>query len=157
MTFWKWWTSFITVISVTVLAQIQFGIIDFIRYNDPTYITSVVIGIAILSTLWIGYFSYTVQFKNETPPDSQMEQLWFIADTVMSIGMVGTLIGFLMVLTSTFTDIDTSSAEEMRRVIGSLAAGMGVALLTSLAGLLSSIYLKLQLVLLESGYSDGQA
>ena len=154
MTFWKWWTSFITVIAVTVLAQGQFGIIDFIRYNDPTYITSVVIGIAILSTLWIGYFSYLVQFKNQTPADSNMEQLWFIADTVMSIGMVGTLIGFLMVLTSTFTDIDTSSAEEMRKVIGSLAAGMGVALLTSLAGLLSSIYLKFQLVLLEGGTDD---
>ena len=63
-------------------------------------------------------------------------------DMVMSIGMVGTLIGFLIVLTTTFTDIDTTSAAAMKEVIGTLASGMGIALMTSLIGLISSIILK---------------
>ena len=38
----------------------------------------------------------------------------------------------------------------MKRVIGTLASGMGIALLTSLCGLVSSILLKFELVLLDA-------
>jgi hypothetical protein len=72
----------------------------------------------------------------------------------MSIGMVGTLIGFLIVLTTTFTDIDTTSAAAMKEVIGTLASGMGIALMTSLMGLITSIILKLQLVLMENSNEE---
>jgi hypothetical protein len=54
------------------------------------------------------------------------------------------------VLTTTFVDIDTTSTQEMKRVIGTLASGMGIALLTSLCGLVSSILLKFELVLLDA-------
>jgi hypothetical protein len=75
---------------------------------------------------------------------------WFIADAVMSIGMVGTLLGFLIVLTSAFENVDTSDTQAMQDVIGQLASGMGTALLTSLMGLISSVILKFQLVMLEA-------
>ena len=64
--------------------------------------------------------------------------------------MVGTLVGFLVVLTTTFTNITGYTPEELKDVIGALASGMGIALITSLTGLLSSIVLKFQLVLLDS-------
>ena len=76
--------------------------------------------------------------------------MWFFSDVVMSIGMVGTLIGFLVVLTTVFADIDTTSTEAMKQVIGNLANGMGIALTTSLCGLIASIILKFELILLES-------
>lgn len=150
MAFWKWWTSFVLIGVLTGVAQFSFNIIDFIKQNDPTYITIAVIIISLITTLIIGYRAYLLQFKNELPYSEQLEPLWFSADAVMSVGMVGTLVGFLMVLTGTFTDVDTSSTEAMKEVIGQLAAGMGVALLTSLAGLISSIILKFQLVMLEN-------
>ena len=68
--------------------------------------------------------------------------------------MVGTLVGFLIVLTSTFTSIEGYTPEELKTVIGELASGMGIALITSLTGLLSSIILKFQLVLLDSDGGD---
>jgi ABC-type long-subunit fatty acid transport system fused permease/ATPase subunit len=68
----------------------------------------------------------------------------------MSIGMVGTLLGFLIVLTSAFENVDTSDTQAMQDVIGQLASGMGTALLTSLMGLISSVILKFQLVMLEA-------
>ena len=122
--------------------------------NDPTYITFAVFVVFILTTLAIGYYSYKLQFKNKYPSESKLSPLWFSADAVMSLGMVGTLLGFLMVLTSAFQDVDTSSAEAMKEVIGQLAKGMGTALLTSLAGLIASIILKFQLVMLESANDD---
>ena len=63
--------------------------------------------------------------------------------------MVGTLFGFLLVLYSTFDGIDVSDTESMKKAIETLANGMGTALLTSLVGLVSSIVIKLQLVILE--------
>ena len=69
--------------------------------------------------------------------------------------MIGTLLGFLMVLTSAFTDVDTSDVEAMQEVIGQLATGMGTALLTSLVGLISSTLLKVQLVMLDTANSLG--
>ena len=68
--------------------------------------------------------------------------------------MVGTLIGFLIVLTTTFTNISDYTPEELKSIIGTLASGMGIALITSLTGLLSSILLKFQLVLLDAGHTD---
>jgi biopolymer transport protein ExbB/TolQ len=64
--------------------------------------------------------------------------------------MVGTLFGFLMVLGQSFSEIDTSSTESMTAAISLLATGMSTALVTSLVGLIASLWLKLQLVVLDS-------
>jgi biopolymer transport protein ExbB/TolQ len=64
--------------------------------------------------------------------------------------MVGTLVGFLIVLTTTFQNIDQTNAAEIKRIISELASGMGIALITSLTGLISSIIMKFELVMLES-------
>ena len=73
---------------------------------------------------------------------------WFASDAVMSLGMVGTLFGFLMVLGQSFSEIDTSSVDSMTDAISILATGMSTALVTSLVGLIASLWLKLQLVIL---------
>ena len=101
-------------------------------------------------TAIIGFHAYQIQFNNKKVSENKLQPLWYFSETVMSIGMVGTLIGFLVVLTTTFVDIDTTSTQEMKRVIGTLASGMGIALLTSLCGLVSSILLKFELVLLDA-------
>ncbi len=150
MAFWKWWSTIIVILFLGSYLQYELKIFQFILANDPTFITFGVVACFFATVLPIGYFSYRKQFKKISPTESQLIPLWFSADAVMSIGMVGTLLGFLMVLTSTFQDVDTTSAQAMKEVIGQLAAGMGTALLTSLAGLIASILLKLQLVMLES-------
>lgn len=148
--FWKWWSTIIIFFVSLYYLEYKLSLFNFILSNDPTYITFSVIIVFILTTLVIGYHSYKLQIKNIYPSESKLSPLWFSADAVMSLGMVGTLLGFLMVLTSAFQDVDTSSAEAMKEVIGQLAKGMGTALLTSLAGLIASIILKFQLVMLES-------
>jgi len=150
MFFWKWWTFFVLSIVSLWYVQYELDVYTFILENDPTYITIVVSIIFFLSTLVVGTLSYQKQFSQKEPKPKTLENLWFTADAVMSLGMVGTLLGFLMVLTSTFQDVDTSSTEAMKEVIGQLAAGMGTALLTSLAGLISSILLKTQLMILDT-------
>lgn len=150
MYFWKWWTGFVLSFVAVGYVQSQLDIFNFVLNNDPTYITFLIITILLFCSILIGVLSYNKQFKQQKTSKSALDMQWFVADAVMSLGMVGTLLGFLMVLTSTFQDVDTSSTEAMKEVIGQLASGMGTALLTSLAGLISSILLKMQLVMLES-------
>ena len=116
MPFWKWWTSIVVLVLSLSYVQYELDILGFVYENDPTKITMIIAAIFLLATLRIGFLSWKSQFGD---PDIYAEKtpqdlLWFSSDVVMSIGMVGTLIGFLIVLTTTFTDIDTTSAAAMK-------------------------------------------
>ncbi|MCG7944818.1 MAG: MotA/TolQ/ExbB proton channel family protein [Candidatus Thiodiazotropha taylori] len=148
MQFWKNWTIFIIVISAAFALQIAFEIGTFAIQNDTTYISLGIIFIYIILSLVILKKSYEKQSLGHETDNSF---LWYSSDAVMSLGMVGTLLGFLFVLTSSFQNVDTASADAIKQVIGELAAGMGIALITSLTGLCTSILIKLKLVVLESG------
>ena len=149
MIFWKWWTSIVLVGASVFAGSYYLNIVSFVLENDPTYITVGIAALFVITTLWIGTLSWRVKNGTKLSENNTMP-IWFFADAVMSIGMVGTLLGFLIVLTSAFQNVDTSDTQAMQDVIGQLASGMGTALLTSLMGLVSSVILKFQLVMLET-------
>jgi hypothetical protein len=149
MSFWKWWTTIVTVVVGFTAAEFYLNIIDFFTGVDNTRISIIIFGIFCAVNIALGFYAYMIQFKKKRISEQTLQTMWFFSDAVMSIGMVGTLIGFLVVLTTVFTDIDTTSSEAMKEVIGNLANGMGIALTTSLCGLITSILLKFELVLLE--------
>lgn len=136
MKMWQWWFVVNTGLLALAIGQIKFDLFQLLLAADSTHLTFLIIGISIVTTV-------TMYFK-------QTDIHWFASDAVLSIGMVGTLFGFLLVLGQSFGDIDTSSVESMTKAISTLASGMSTALVTSLVGLVASLWLKLQLVLLES-------
>ena len=73
---------------------------------------------------------------------------WFIVDILLKLGLVGTIIGFILMLGSV---ADTSSLDvnTMQKVLKQMSSGMGTALFTTLAGLIGSILLGLQYLLLD--------
>jgi len=149
MVFWKWWTTIVVCAVLIGIAETQIGISHYLLVQDGTKISILILTILLSCSLFVGYKSYAKQFKNRVVTQSSVEPIWFFSDAVLSIGMVGTLVGFLIVLTTTFSNITDYSPEELKNIIGTLASGMGIALITSLTGLLSSILLKFQLVLLD--------
>jgi uncharacterized membrane protein YuzA (DUF378 family) len=133
---WKWWFIVNVGLIALVVGHFKFDLFQSLLEADSTYLTFVIIGISLVT-------SASMYFK-------QTDVHWFASDAVLSIGMVGTLFGFLLVLGQSFSEIDTSSMESMSNAIGTLASGMSTALVTSLVGLVASLWLKLQLVILES-------
>jgi flagellar motor component MotA len=78
------------------------------------------------------------------------EKFWFVAETCMAIGMMGTVLGFILMLGgSNLESIDPTDVEGMKNVIGQLASGMATALLTTLTGLIVSVSLRTQLMIGE--------
>lgn len=131
---WFWWFVVNVGLLSLVLGQYFFGLVGLLLEADVTYLTFLIIGISLVT-------SFSMYFK-------QTDVHWFAADAVLSLGMVGTLFGFLLVLGQSFSEIDTSDMDSMTHAIGTLASGMSTALVTSLVGLIASLWLKLQLVVL---------
>ncbi len=75
--------------------------------------------------------------------ESLMEVGWFTSDLCLTIGMIGTVIGFIMML-SGFATVDISNAKTIQDLVKALGVGMSTALYTTLVGLVCSICLKIQ-------------
>lgn len=74
---------------------------------------------------------------------------WFTADIMIKLGLLGTIIGFILMLGSVanITDFDVTS---MQKILKHMSTGMGTALYTTLAGLVCSMLAATQYHLLDS-------
>jgi biopolymer transport protein ExbB/TolQ len=91
--------------------------------------------------------AYTHQIKGKH------EIGWFVADAMIKLGLLGTVIGFIFMLGSV-TNLTTFDASIMQDVLTSMSSGMGVALYTTLTGLVCGMLLALQYHFLERGADD---
>jgi len=142
--FLVWWL--IVVMQIIGLGTaIYYGAIPFLFENDSTKLSFVIIAMWGTATASIGYRSLKNRNDFETP--------WFIGEACMTVGMVGTVIGFMLMLGSSFAEIDPSNVESMKRVITDMASGMSTALLTTLCGLIASLFVKVQVIIQEQEYA----
>ncbi len=73
----------------------------------------------------------------------------FASDVLLRLGLLGTIVGFILMLLPVAEIQDFDSAV-MQRLLSAMSGGMAIALYTTLAGLISSTLLKLQYHLLDS-------
>ena len=141
-TFLQWWLFFVLQLIILGASYI-YKVHIYILNNDQTSISFILISIWLLASLRIGYkLLKNIKTSNE--------KFWFIAETCMAIGMMGTVLGFILMLGgSNLASIDPTDVEGMKNVIGQLASGMATALLTTLTGLIVSVSLRTQLMIGE--------
>jgi len=99
--------------------------------------------ITVLTTLSLGY-------KFKVPDANSVDVEWFVSDVVLTLGMLGTIIGFMIMLQGTFSSIEFNDVHSIRLALSSMSQGLFTALNTTLLGLVSSIILKVQLILYEN-------
>lgn len=73
---------------------------------------------------------------------------WMLADLMIKLGLVGTVIGFVIMLGSVAT-LSHYDLETMQELLRSMSSGMRVALYTTLTGLASGLLLGVQYQFLE--------
>lgn len=78
---------------------------------------------------------------------------WFISDAMFKLGLLGTLIGFIFML-SPINAIKTFDPLTMKAAMSTMSSGMAVALYTTLAGLIGGLLLKLEYYFLEIGTTE---
>jgi hypothetical protein len=77
----------------------------------------------------------------------------FATDVLLRLGLLGTIIGFILMLLPV-ADIKDFDGAVMQRLLASMSGGMAVALYTTLAGLVTSTLLRFQYHVLDSAAVD---
>ena len=140
--FLYWWLLF--AIQIVLLAVIFWqGGLAFLLDNDFTYISFLTLAVWLVANLRLGILLYFNKSTTDT--------LWFAAESCMTLGMIGTVTGFIYMLSTSFVNIDPSDIDSMKSVIAQMAAGMGTALITTFVGLVTSLSLKIQIINAEAG------
>jgi uncharacterized membrane protein (DUF485 family) len=78
---------------------------------------------------------------------------WFIADIMIKLGLMGTIIGFVLMLGSVvnIADFDVTT---MQKILRNMSSGMGTALYTTMAGLVCSMLSTIQYHMLERNIDE---
>ena len=85
----------------------------------------------------------------ETEYAKKISYGWMAADISLKLGLLGTVIGFILML-QPISELNNTSPEELKVALSSMSSGMAVALFTTLTGLVSSILIRLQFQLTSS-------
>lgn len=146
--FLKWWLM-VTLIVVGISTSIYFNFDTFLFENDLTKLSLVIVSLFVICTSVIGYKIWNSAIQRKKIYDYQTE--WFVSEVLISLGMIGTVIGFIFMLYSVFGNLNITDTVAVQESLGMMASGMGTALLTTLIGLISSVLIKSQLVMAENG------
>ena len=78
---------------------------------------------------------------------------WFAVDVLLKLGLLGTIVGFVLMLGSV-TETVSFDVNTMQEVLRQMSTGMGTALYTTMIGLIGSVCLGFQYMLLDKGADD---
>lgn len=135
---------------LSILGVIYFGyenyVFNLIWDKDFTRISFMIMALFSAGYLTLGYKI----FKNKIRVEDDLDIGYEIGDTATSLGLLGTLIGISVVMSS-FHGVNFESPAEIQKMIGHIGGGLSLALYTTLAGVVSQIILRL------SYYFTGEA
>ena len=143
--FLLWWIQIVTV-SFSAILIFTYGWFEKLYDADQTKISFIIILIFIAASIATGFLS----FKSNIEHRILSNYIWFSSETMVTLGLIGTVAGFLLMLSSAFDNLDVSNVENVQKVISNMALGMSTALCTTLSGLVGSVLTKIQMVILEN-------
>lgn len=110
-------------------------------------------------SLALNYLNAIQQEKPVLEPSQQAELLaesirgahkvgWFVVGILVKLGLLGTVIGFVMML-GTVSDIDNIDVSSVKQLMQQMTQGMGIAMYTTMFGLIGSMLLGAQYLFLD--------
>ena len=147
----RWWLIFCMSILAGGIA-VYFDLHIDLYEGDQTKISFLILSIFVLTSTWIGWCT-----KKSEHQYQNIDTGWFVSEACLALGMIGTVTGFLLMLSGAFADIDLANTATIQTALSKMALGMSTALYTTLVGLICSLTLKIQLVNVENeNQRDGQ-
>lgn len=144
--FLKWWVIVAgTITGIGFL--VVYDCINYINEADVTKLSFVIFALFIHSTIQVGRSTYYQIDKMEIPR--------FMVGIMTKIGMLGTVIGFILMLSTCLGDVSFQNVQSMQSVIGNMTSGMSTALVTTATGLICSLILQLQIFNFDRGGRSG--
>ena len=147
----KWWLIFCLTL-LGLCTCVYFNIHKDLYAADVTRLSFLIISIFTCTSIWIGIKTYKVGIQQDYSQKSDVG--WFVSESCLALGMVGTVTGFLIMLGTAFENVDVTNAVTLQQALSDMATGMSTALWTTLVGLVCSLIIKVQLVNLEVALNE---
>lgn len=142
--FLRWWLLF-CLYGIGSVILYKLGLFSDLYEADASKLSFLIIAIFSGATCYIGMLTHRLWKKKEVTTRA-LDTCWFIADSLSTLGMIGTVIGFIMMLGPAFANLDVTQVVSVQDAITVMALGMSTALVTTLVGMIGSLLIKIQLV-----------
>lgn len=147
----RWWLIFCLSLLAGGIA-VYFNLHIKLYDGDQTKLSFLILSVFILTSGWVGWCTKHSEYKFQN-----IDVGWFVAEACLALGMIGTVTGFLLMLSGAFANIDLANTATIQTALSNMALGMSTALYTTLVGLICSLTLKIQLINVENeNLRDGQ-
>lgn len=157
-TFTKWFLLNAVMFTAIVLAE-QKGMISTIIKNDLSYISILIMGLYICVAGFVGKLCYLADKMKKEKREEAVKFLtiradagWFAAEHFFSLGLLGTIIG-LVIATKGSLDSSLPTSE----IVAGLKEGLNTAFYTTICGIVFSLPLQVQLMVLKFKLEDQDA
>lgn len=134
--FYIWWVTNLAVITGVFWAW-HHGIVATIWQDDVTMITTALSVMFVLTNILVGYVAYTKDFSSKI-----VDACWFLSEQMLALGMLGTVVGFIYLLTTGISSASVTDPTSLATLLASMSVGLGIALYTNAVGILASLITK---------------
>jgi hypothetical protein len=122
------------------------GLVGVLLEGDKSRLSWLILAIWLgMSARWL-FLLRRIESTDAIAEDDMVRWLnhgWFAADSVLKIGLLGTIIGFILML-APIGELTSFDASSLQSALAAMSAGMAVALYTTLTGLIANILLRFQ-------------
>jgi hypothetical protein len=151
ITFIKLFLLNAVILTGLVFAEFQ-GALSLIIRNDASYISILIMSLYVGMTVFIGILAYKSDVVNQEGKDKllkQSETAYFTADHMFTLGLLGTIIGLCIATSGSL--VDNLSVTD---IVAGLKTGLNVSFYTTLCGIVFSLLLQLQLLVLKKDLEE---
>ena len=151
ITFIKLFLLNAVILTGLVFAEFQ-GALSLIIRNDASYISILIMSLYVGMTVFIGILAYKSDVVNQQGKDKllkQSEAAYFTADHMFTLGLLGTIIGLCIATSGSL--VDNLSVTD---IVAGLKTGLNVSFYTTLCGIVFSLLLQLQLLVLKKDLEE---
>ena len=143
--FLKWWLLNATVFVCFAIAS-YFGLLKEIYLKDSSFLTFVIMLLYFTNSGYNGYLAWNID-KGAILEEEESDTGWFVSEICLSLGMIGTVIGFIQMLSGFAKPVE--GVQALQGLLSNMSYGMATALYTTLGGLICGNLLKFQCFMLE--------
>lgn len=127
--------------SLMVCGGVIAGALGWVKYlrDDPTHITLVTLGVFCMASVWCGHLAWKLSRGGDhAVVRDDLEHGWFASSLCVSIGLVGTAIGYYLMLR------DGNAGGEAREVIARTFANTSIAIVNTVFGAVCGVIVEIQ-------------
>lgn len=141
----RWWLVFLCSVGGLAFAAAS-GHVAAMWHVDAYKVSFVTLGTYFLVTVFIGRLTWRISRGDLTWHLRYQEGYDYAVTLMTMLGLIGTVIGFIGLLATSFSSLASADVTLARRAISSLTSGSATALVNTLVGLIGAVGLKLQVI-----------